>query len=133
MPSELGHFMQDLAEAIGVRFEVSEGIYSLDMPTAQNRGQTVHAMIQESSIGDEMILFYTPVGPITDEIDWRGLLELNVGTIYARVGVISDHIVVVAGQMLDSADLSEVIAILSEVSTLGDILEKQFFGETDRF
>jgi hypothetical protein len=67
-----------------------------------------------------------------DEIDWQSLLELNIGTIYARVGIIAGHIVVVAGQMLDSADVSEVITMLTEVGTLGDILENLFTGE-DQF
>ena len=71
-------------------------------------------------------------GEIDEDIDWQSLLELNVGTIYARVGIIEDQIVVLAGQMLDTADVSEVIAILSEVGTLGDMLESLFYGE-DRF
>jgi hypothetical protein len=130
--SELGHLMQDLSEAMGVTFQASEGVYSLEMPTPGGRSQVVHAFVQESGIEGEMIVFYTPVGAIDEDIDWRSLLELNVGTIYARVGIIEDQIVVLAGQMLDSADVSEVIAILSEVGSLGDMLENLFYG-TDRF
>ena len=126
--STLGHFMQDLAEAMGVAFQVIDGVYSMEMPTAGGRKQVVNAFVRESGVGGEMILFYTPVGPVMEEIDWRSLLELNVGTIYARVGVIEEQIVVVAGQMLDTADLSEVITMLTEVGTLGDILEDLFFG-----
>jgi hypothetical protein len=129
MASSLGHFMQDLAEAMQVTFQASEGVYSLEMPTGAGRHQTVNVTVRESSVGDDMILFYTPVGPVTDEVDWRSLLELNVGTVYARVGIINDHIVVVAGQMLETADLSEVITILTEVGTLGDILEEHFFDQ----
>jgi hypothetical protein len=130
--SELGHFMHDLSEAMDVLFQASEGVYSLEMPTAGGRSQVVHAFAQESGMDGEMIVFYTPVGEISDGIDWQSLLELNVGTVYARVGVIEDQIVVLAGQMLDSADVSEVIAILSEVGTLGDTLESLLYGE-DRF
>ncbi len=125
----LGHFMQDLAEAMEVNFQVSGGVYSFEMPTTGGRSQVVHATTRESGVGDEMILFYTPVGKVVDEIDWRSLLEINVGTIYARVGIIEDHIVVVAGQLLDSADVSEVITILTEVGTLGDMLENLLYGE----
>ena len=39
---------------------------------------------------------------------------------------------VVAGQMLDSAEVSEVITMLTEVSTLGDMLEQLLYGE-DKF
>jgi hypothetical protein len=124
--------MQDLAEAMGVTFQASEGTYSLEMPTPGGRSQVVHAFVQESGIEGDMIAFYTPVGDADEGIDWQSLLELNVGTIYARVGIIEDQIVVLAGQMLDSADVSEVIAILSEVGTLGDMLESLFHGE-DRF
>jgi hypothetical protein len=124
--------MQDLAEAMDVTFQVSEGVYSLEMPTAGGRSQVVNALTQDSGLGGDMILFYTPVGEVMEDIDWIALLELNVGTIYARVGIIEDHIVVVAGQMLDSADVSEVIAILTEVGTLGDILEDLLYGK-DRF
>lgn len=127
--SSFGHFMQDLAEAMEVTFSVSEGVYSMEMPTTDDRTQVVNTTLRESGIGGEMILFYTPVGPVVDDIDWRGLLELNIGTIYARVAIIEEHIVVVAGQMLDTADVSEVIAILTEVGSLGDILENLFFGE----
>jgi hypothetical protein len=130
--SSLGHFMQDLAEAMDVTFQVSEGVYSLEMPTPGGRSQVVNATTRESGIGGEMILFYTPVGKVMDETDWRSLLELNVGTISARVGIIEDYIVVVAGQMLDSADVSEVIAMLAEVGTLGDILENLIYGD-DQF
>jgi hypothetical protein len=130
--SELGHLMQDLAEAMGVTFQAFEGTYSLEMPTPGGRSQVVHAFVQESGIEGDMIVFYTPVGDVDEGIDWQSLLELNVGTIYARVGIIEDQIVVLAGQMLDSADVSEVIAILSEVGTLGDMLESLFYGE-DRF
>ena len=35
--SSLGHFMQDLAEAMEVTFQVSEGVYSLEMPAAGGR------------------------------------------------------------------------------------------------
>lgn len=124
--------MQDLAEAMDVTFQVSEGVYSLELPTAGGRTQIVNATTRESGVGGEMILFYTPVGEVMDEIDWHSLLELNVGTIYARVGIIAEHIVVVAGQMLDTADVSEVITVLTEVGTLGDVLENLFYGE-DRF
>jgi hypothetical protein len=130
--SELGHFMQDLSEAMGVTFQASEGVYSLEMPTTGGRTQVVHAFTQESGMDGDMIVFYTPVGEASDAIDWESLLELNVGTVYARVGVIAGEIVVLAGQMLDSADVSEVIAILSEVGTLGDMLESLLYGE-DRF
>jgi hypothetical protein len=115
-----------------VTFQAFEGTYSLEMPTPGGRSQVVHAFTQESGIEGEMIVFYTPVGEVNADIDWQSLLELNVGTIYARVGVIEDQIVVLAGQMLDSADVSEVIAILSEVGTLGDMLENLLYGE-DRF
>jgi hypothetical protein len=121
--------MQDLAEAMEVTFQVSEGVYSMEMPTAGGRSQIVNAATRDSGVGGEMILFYTPVCPIVDEIDWQSLLELNIGTIYARVAIIADHVVVVAGQMLDSADVSEVITMLTEVGTLGDILENLFTGE----
>ena len=130
--SSLGHFMQDLAEAMEVTFQVSEGVYSMEMPTAGGRSQIVNATTRESGVGGEMILFYTPVCPIVDEIDWQSLLELNIGTIYARVAIIAGHIVVVAGQMLDSADVSEVITMLTEVGTLGDVLENLLYGE-DKF
>ena len=133
MSSSLGHFMQDLAEAMGVTFQVAEGVYSMEMPTIGGRSQVVNATIRESGVGGEMILFYTPVAEVVEEIDWRSLLEMNVGTIYARIGIIAGHIVVVAGQMLDSADVSEVIVMLTEVGTLGDLLEKYFCGEEDRF
>lgn len=131
MPS-LGHFMQDLAEAMEVTFQVEGGVYSLEMPTIGGRKQVVSATLRESGVGGDMILFYTPVGPVSSEVDLRSLLELNIGTIYARVAIIADHVVVAAGQMLESADLSEVITILSEVGTLGDMLEGLFFGE-DKF
>ena len=121
--------MQDLAEAMDVTFQVSEGVYSMEMPTTGKRTQIVNVTTRESGIGGEMILFYTPVGPVVEGLDWQSLLELNIGTIYARVGIIADHIVVVGGQMLDSADVSEVIAMLTEVGSLGDILEDIFFGE----
>lgn len=130
--STLGHFMQDLAEGMGVTFQVSEGTYSFDMPTEGGRSQVVHVTIRESGIGGEMILFYTPVGEVTDETDWTSLLELNLGTIYARIALLEDHIVVVAGQMLDSADVSEVITMLAEVGSLGDLLESAYYGE-DRY
>ena len=130
--SDLGHFMQDLAEAMDVTFQVSEGIYTFEMPTTGNRSQMVNVITRESGVGDEMILFYTTVGEALDDIPWKGLLELNVGTIYARVGIIEGHIVVVAGQLLDSADVSEVITMLTEVGTLGDLLENMLFGE-DRY
>jgi len=127
--TELGHFMQDLAEAMEVPFHVSEGVYSLEMPATGGRSQVVNVMLRESGVGGEMILFYTPVGPVSDDIGWTSLLELNVGTIYARVAIIADHIVVVAGQMLGTADVSEVITMLTEVGTLGDMLENLFFGQ----
>ncbi len=132
MNTTLEQLMQDLAEAMGVRFQAQDGMYSLEMPTIGGRTQVVNAMLRESGFEGDMILFYTPVGPVNDEVDWRGLLELNVGTIYARVGILGDHIVVVAGQMLNTADVSEVITILSEVGSLGDMLENLFSGE-DRF
>ena len=90
--SSLGHFMQDLAEAMDVGFQFSEGVYSMEMPTPGDRSQVVNATLRESGLGGEMILFYTPVGEIVDDIDWKSLLELNVGTIYARVGIIEGHV-----------------------------------------
>jgi hypothetical protein len=75
--------MQDLAEAMDVTFQVSEGVYSLEMPTAGGRTQVVNAMTQESGLEGETILFYTPVGQVIQDLDWMALLELNVGTIYA--------------------------------------------------
>lgn len=130
--STLGHLMQDLAEAMGVTFQTQDNVYSLKMPTMGGRSQVVNVITRESGVEGEMILFYTPVGPVNDEIDWKSLLELNVGTIYARVGIIEGCIVVVAGQMLDTADVSEIITMLSEVGTLGDMLEDLFFQQ-DQF
>jgi hypothetical protein len=131
--SSLGHLMQDLADAMEVPFQVDRGVYSLEMPTANGRSQLVQVTLQDSGLEDQMILFYTPVGPVSDGIDWRSLLELNVGTVYARTGIIADYIVVVAGQMLSTAELTEVIAMLTEVGTLGDKLEEMFYGAQDRF
>ncbi|MBN1937488.1 MAG: hypothetical protein JW934_22715 [Anaerolineae bacterium] len=130
--SELGHFMQDLAEAMEVTFQVDKGMYSLEIPTLSGRSQVVNVTTRDSGVGGEMILFYTPVGAINEDIDWQSLLELNVGTIYARTGIIDDYVVVVAGQMLETADVSEVITILTEVGSLGDLLEDIFYDE-DRF
>lgn len=130
--SELGHFMQDLAEAMEVTFQVEKGMYSMELPTVGGRTQVVNVTTRDSGVGGDMILFYTPVGPVNDDIDWQTLLELNVGTIYARTGIIDDYVVVVAGQMLETADISEVITILTEVGSLGDMLEDIFFDE-DRF
>ena len=131
--SSIGHLMQDLAEAMEVPFQVDKGVYSLEMPTARGRSQVVQVTLKDSGLGEDMILFYTPVGLVTEDIDWRSLLELNVGTIYARIGIIADHVCVVAGQMLASADLTEVIAMLAEVGTLGDRLEERLSGKEDRF
>jgi len=131
--SSLGHLMQDLADAMEVPFQVDRGVYSLEMPAASGRSQLVQVTLQDSGLEEQMILFYTPVGPVSDDVDWRSLLELNVGTIYARIGIIADYIVVVAGQMLSTAELTEVIAMLTEVGTLGDRLEETFFGAQDRF
>jgi hypothetical protein len=128
----LEHFVRDLAAALGVTFQVDQGIYSIEVSTAGKRSQTVHVSLRESGIDGQMILFYTPVGPIGDGIDWRSLLELNVGTIYARVGIIGEQIVVAAGQMLGSAEVSVAREMLTEVGALGDVLEHLFFGE-DKF
>ena len=126
--STLGHYMQDQAEAMDVTLQSSEGVYSLEMPTPGGRTQIVNATLHESGLGGEMVLFHTLVGALTDDVDCRSLLELNVGTIYARVGIMDEHIVVVAGQLLDSAEVSEVITMLSEVGTLGDLLEQLLYG-----
>jgi hypothetical protein len=132
MRSSLESFVQDLATALGVTFQVDQGIYSIEIATAGKRRQAVQISARESGVGGPMLLFYTPVGPIVDEMDWCSLLELNVGTVYARVGIVGDQIVVAAGQMLDSADIRQAMAMLNEVGTLGDVLESLFFGQ-DRF
>jgi hypothetical protein len=125
--------MQDLAEAMNTTYQYSEGVYSIEMPTTEERTQIVDVMLRESGVGGDMIVFYTPVAPIADDVDWQPLLELNVDTIYARVATLEGYIVVVAGQMLDSADVSEVLTILAEVGTLGDALERFLTGEEDQF
>jgi len=117
---------------MNVTFRVIEGVYSLAMPTAGGRSQVVNVILRERGVGGDMLLFCTPVGPAEAEIDWRSVLELNVGTICARVGIIGGHIVVVAGQTLESADLSEIITILTEGGMLGDVLENVVVRQ-DRF
>ena len=120
---------QAVAAALGSSFQVDQDTYSVEISTTGKRSQVVNISVRESGIDGQMILLYTPVGSVGEGIDWRSLLELNVGTIYARVGIIGEQIVIVAGQMLDRVDVGEAMSMLSEVGTLGDVLESLFFGE----
>lgn len=129
----LDHLMQDLAEATNAELQAGGEVYSLRLPTAGGRSQTVHASVLERDAESDMILFYTPVGPAVDGMDWRSLLEVNVGTVYARVGLLDDQIVIAAGQVLDTADVDQLAAMLNEVGTLGDLLEGLFFGPEDQY
>ena len=44
MTSPLGQLMHDLAEAMQVTFQSSEGVYSMDMPTPGGRRQVVNVL-----------------------------------------------------------------------------------------
>jgi len=132
MTFSLKLFLQELATALDAAADVDQGIDNITLSTPGRRKQTIYARIRESGIGGEMILFYTPVGPFTQGIDCASLLELNVGTIYARAGLIDGRIVIVAGQLVEKANIPEAVTMLNEVSTLGDILENLLFGQ-DQF
>jgi hypothetical protein len=129
----LDHLMQELANATNAELQAAGEVYSLRLPTAGGRSQTVHASVLERDAQNDMILFYTPVGPAVDRMDWRSLLEVNVGTVYARVGLLDDQIVIAAGQVLDTAEIDQLATMLNEVGTLGDLLEGLLFGPGDQY
>lgn len=130
--TSLDSLMQELADTLEVPLQTSGDLYSLEMPTSSGRKQTVYVTTRESGVGGDMVLLYTPVGAVTDQLAWRSLLELNVGTIYARTGIIQDQVVIVASQMLDIIEATEAAAMLAEVSALGDVLENLLYGQ-DKF
>lgn len=123
----LDRLMRELAQFLGTQLHYERGIYRVLVPLKFNRQQEVSASVRTDDDGRQIIAFVSTVGQVRRNLDpWR-LLQLNGNPVYSRVAVVNGTIVVIACQLLHTAQPEEVLLILREVAQFADQLERQFF------
>ncbi len=131
MPT-IASVMQDIADYFGTVYQVRQGDHEIEIPFSDGRSQLVSATIGKDLEGRDTVLFFTTVGDFSSELNLKSLMEENIKPLYARIAIFNDKVVVVAGQLLETAQLEEVITIVQEVANFGDYLEAGLFGR-DRY
>lgn len=123
----LDRLMRELAQFLGTGLAVERGIYRLIVPLQLGRQQEVSASVRQDDDGRQIIAFVSTVGQVRRGLDpWR-LLQVNGTPIYSRVALLNNMLVVIACQLLQTAQPEEVLLILREVAQFADQLERQFF------
>lgn len=122
--------MRELAQFLGTSLGYERGIYRLIVPLLFGRQQEVSASIRQDDDGRQIIAFASTVGAVRRDLDpWR-LLATNATPLYCRIAVLNNMIVVVASQLLHTAQAEEVLLILREIAQFADQLERtMFFGD----
>jgi hypothetical protein len=119
--------MRELAAYLGTPLSFDRGIYRLVVPLPMGRQQEVSASIRNDDDGRQIIAFVSTVGEARRGIEPWNLLRANGSLIYSRAALLNDMIVVIAGQLLSTAQAEEVLLILREVAHFADQLERQHF------
>lgn len=127
MAHDLKEIMDALAEVFETTCEPYRKGYSMTLRTGAGRTQTIRAMLKTRD-GHEIMMVYTPVGKFDSYTDLATLLSRNVETLYARVAVLEQSIIVMAASILEETSLKEARIAVEEVARVGDELESQIFG-----
>ncbi len=119
--------MRELAVFLGTPLSFERNIYRLIVPLPLGRQQEVSASIRSDDDGRAIIAFVSTIGDLRRHIDPWSLLKANSTPIYSRVALLGNMIVVIASQLLETAQPEEVLLILREVAQFADQLERKLF------
>jgi hypothetical protein len=119
--------MRELARYLGTPLDFERGIYRLIVPLPLGRQQEVSASIRDDDEGRPIIAFVSTVGEARRGVEPWNLLKANGSPIYSRVALLGNMIVVIACQLLHTAQAEEVLLILREVAQFADQLERRHF------
>ena len=128
MTAELKTLMDSLASEFHTTCEPFRKGYSMTIDIGGGRTQTIRALIRVNAEAQQILLIYTPVGKYDSYVDLTGLLARNLETIYARVALLDQNIVVVAGSLLSETSVMDARIAVQEVARFGDRLERELFG-----
>jgi len=78
--------------------------------------------------GQPVLVFYTPVVPENLIKEFNELLRMNSELNYSRFAIVKNKVVVLATQLIMTADYSEVARKIQNVAQQGKNFEKRFGG-----
>jgi len=78
--------------------------------------------------GQPVLVFYTPVVPENMIKDFNELLKMNSELNYSRFAIVKNKVVVLATQLIMTADYSEVARKIQNVAQQGNAYERRFGG-----
>lgn len=109
--------VRELAGFLGTPLGFERGIYRLVVPVPPGRHQEVSASIRPDPEGRPIIAFVSTVGEMRRSIDPWQLLAQNSTPVFCRVAALNGMLVVIASQLLQTAQAEEVLLMLREVAT----------------
>lgn len=121
--------LRDVATRSGYEYQETTAGYSVVVPLSNERSQTVHVLFNgHDEEGQDIISFLSFCGPAEPRHAME-FLRLNSKLTYCafaiRASKGSEHIVVTANQLAETADPDEIRRILSEVAKWADAVEKK--------
>jgi hypothetical protein len=102
--------------------------YVLDIPTEWGRTQKVMLTHDRVQTGQEIIRYYTEVGPAFSAEIMRQALEANMDVPFGAFAINRGQLVMVDTQLLATADVPEVLSSIMSLAVHADQAEKRLFG-----
>jgi hypothetical protein len=126
---DLSTIMKKLADDIGGRFvEYSDENTIITIPLDRNRFQNVTGYLSERN-GQQVVEFMSKVCDLSDEIDYKKLLEINQDLFYGKI-IIYEGMIRVASAALYAHVTEDIIRdMIIEVAKSADNLEFELVGE----
>ncbi|OFZ02244.1 MAG: hypothetical protein A3K10_06390 [Bacteroidetes bacterium RIFCSPLOWO2_12_FULL_31_6] len=146
--AQLKSWMEQLAKELNTKFEDrGNGLFKIDVPLKYPDGtwryQMVWGRIQKAYTKDKRDVFYfqSRSGEIGRGVDIFALLREGTLGIYSMLSVITESrtdgtpcemVYVQASPVVDWTTSYDIVKfIITEVASVGDFLEKKYFGGTD--
>ncbi len=123
----LEQLMHELSAYLQTPLVQERDIYRVLVPVPLGRQQEVSISVRDDDDGRPVIAFASTVGMARPGVDCWRLLRANASSTYGRVALIGDMVVVVASQLVHTAQAEEVLVILREVAHFADQLERELF------
>jgi hypothetical protein len=102
--------------------------YALNIPTERGRSQVVMLMSDRVTGGQEIIRYYTEVGPVISHEIMRQALEANMAVPFGAFAMHEGKLVMVDTQLMATADVPEVLNSIMSLAIHADQAEKRIFG-----
>jgi len=120
--------VDSIASACGWQVTEERGAaLSIDVPTGGGRSQVVLITEDHDVADQEIVRYWSVIGP-ADDIEFRRCLEENAKLSYGAFALKDEQLVLMDTQLVADADPMEVGASIGNLAAYADRYEKDLFG-----